>query len=324
MQSSSLSPIEQEFLRELYQLNFTDGLSQLDYGEWLQNRGIGYDDQLRSHQRLMDSKFAKGMYLGMSTTLTDQGIQYLEVNGLVDEELAAKQDKVRRLVLKRLDEEYQTNGSFGRIYADRLEWEVDVSREVLERNLSHLEASFLIEREYGGLSITEIGRQVVAAFTFYDRIEDRWKELCAGESMKPQARGHALEDLLTDLARHEGFQVEPRARSIGEENDLVLSRGHEHFIVSCKWEKKRAPNQYLESLRMRILKRPGSLGMLVSVGGFSKELVQEAEGNTSLGMVMLFGRGDLDRLFTAEAKLRDLMEERHAVLARYRRVLFTP
>jgi hypothetical protein len=62
--------------------------------------------------------------------------------------------------------------------------------------------------------------------------------------------------------------------------------------------------------------------MLVSVGGFSKELVQEAESNTSLGMVMLFGRGDLERLFTGQERLADMLVERHTTLARYRRAVF--
>ena len=240
----------------------------------------------------------------------------------MDQALAEAQDECRKTVLRLAFAEYEKNGRRGLLFAHHLAFEVQVPERVLHTNLFLLRDIFAIEFHGQNFKLTEHGLALVEALDFHDRVEGRWKELEEGSGMTPQARGHALEELLAGAARREGLDVETRVRSTGEENDLVISKGHDHFLVSCKWEKKRAPNHYLESLRMRLLKRPGTFGMLVSVGGFSQELVREAEGNTSLGMVMLFGRGDLDRLFTGSARLGEMMVERHTTLARYRRAVF--
>ncbi|RYG95579.1 MAG: hypothetical protein EON58_13880 [Alphaproteobacteria bacterium] len=256
------------------------------------------------------------------TGITASGIIYLEDSRLADPELAARQDACRKEILTCGKEEHVENGSLGAVGIDDLEKAVDVPDRVLHANLYFFRDLYVLVFQGRRFRLTDRGLLLADAVHFQDRIEKRWQELCAGNGMSPQVRGHALEEILAESARSEGLNVETRVRSVGEENDLVISRDHDHFLVSCKWEKKRAANHYLESLRMRLLKRPGTLGILASVGGFSKELVREAESNTSLGIVMLFGRGDLDRIFTGKARLADMMVERHTSLARYRRALF--
>ena len=322
MPSVDLTNDDLDFLRELYRLNFTQGLTHLSYRNWCEKRGVEYEQCQRGYDRLTDSGVVESAAMAMTVALTASGVIHLENNGLVEPQFSASQDECRKLILRRGFDEHQRSGRRGLVPIHEIEHEASVPERVVHQNLTFLRDIYAIEFQARYFKLTHHGLQLVEAMDLHDRVESRWNELRRGDGIKPQARGHALEELLADTARNEGLDVKTRVRASGEENDLVISKGHDHFLVSCKWEKKRAPNHYLESLRMRLLKRPGTFGILVSVGGFSKELVKEAEGNTSLGMVMLFGRGDLDRLFTGQAHLREMMLDRHMTLARYRRAVF--
>lgn len=315
---------EIEFLKELHSRNFTEGLTHMSYRDWCEARNVSGEECARSYQQLTDAGLMDAQAFGMTVGLTAEGICFLEDNRHVDAKFIGTQVQCRRLILRRGFEAYEHSGSRGRVRVHQLALEAEVHERVLHRNIFFLRDVLALEMEGQSFRLTERGVDLYQSVQFRDRIESRWEELCSGETMSPQVRGHALEDLLAELASFEGLMVDTRVRSPGEENDLVISKDHDHFLVSCKWEKTVAPNQYLEVLRMRVLKRPGTLGILVSVGGFSGELVREAESNTSLGMVMIFGRGDLDRLFRGEERLGDMMLDRHRTLARYRKAVFEP
>jgi len=322
VENVEIEDVEEDFLKELYRLNFTQGLTYCSYRKWCADAGVLDSECNRGYNRLIDSGLAKAAAMGMTMAITAEGTLYLETGNLVDPQLAEEQDQCRKTILRRGAEEYARNGRRGLVYFRHVAPEVNVSERVFNMNLFLLRDIGAIELRGQNFVLTEHGRKLVKALDFSERIEARWVELKHGEAMTPQTRGHALEELLAEIARWDGLDVETRVRSTGEENDLVISEGHDHFLVSCKWEKKRASSDYLDSLRMRLLKRPGTLGMLVSVGGFTRDLVKEAEGNTSLGLVMLLGRGDLERLFTGQVRLGEMMVDRHTTLARYRRAVF--
>jgi hypothetical protein len=256
-----LTQTEVEFLQELYRTAFTYGLSRLSYQDWCEEKGIDPEESRRCNQRLIDAGVAEATAIGKTMMgITASGIIHLGRNRLADFELAAAQDECRKAILRCGVEEHEKKSSLGLIYVNNLAREVAVPERVLHANLFFLRDLYVIEFHGLNFRLTDHGLDLAAAVAFHDPIEFRWRELCDGGKMSPQARGHALEEVLASLAESEGLDVETRVRSAGEENDLVISRGHDHFLVSCKWKKKRAPNHFLESLRMRLLKRPGSSG----------------------------------------------------------------
>lgn len=311
-------------LQELYRDDFTQGPSRLPFEEFCNEQHVPRSAIYKSFRHLTESGLAEPASIGMYLRLTSEGVNYLELNGLVDQALSAAQDECRKLILKKAYEAYEEHGRQSRLHLDQVRYDAKVSLGACASNLYYLRDRMFVSIEHSHFQITEFGMEAWRYLQFSENIEATWRELLEGTSMSPQARGHALEKLLEAIALSENLQVETNVRSTGEENDLVIGRGHDHFLLSCKWEKKRAPAHYLDSLRMRLQKRPGTLGVLVSVGGFTKDLVREAESNTSLGMVMLFGKGDLENLFTGKTRLKELLEERHSFLVKYRKVFFEP
>lgn len=322
MSQQTLASHEIEFVQELYNRNFTQGMTHMPFRDWCTEKGLDHSETLRNYERITDSGLVKSAGLGMMLRISPTGISHIERNRLANIELIKQQDECRKTILQCGVDVYEIHGKLGLVFVKELETKVSVQPRVLHANLFLLRDWSVIETMGMNYSLTSRGHELVAALNFREKVEAQWAELTAGETMSPQARGHALEELIAEQARNEGMAVDTRVRSNGEENDLVLSQGHLHFLVSCKWENGRAPAHYLDTVRIRIQKRPGTLGVLVSVGGFSEELIREAESNTSLGLVMLLGKGDLKRLFEGKEQLNNMLIDRHTALARYRRVLF--
>ena len=78
MPNIEFTDVDLDFLRELYRLNFTQGLSHLSYREWCERHKVDGEACRRGYDRLVESGTAKAAALGMTMAITASGILHLE------------------------------------------------------------------------------------------------------------------------------------------------------------------------------------------------------------------------------------------------------
>jgi len=68
-----------------------------------------------------------------------------------------------------------------------------------------------------------------------DHLRRRYDELLSLQGMTPQQRGYAFEELVLDLARHEGVPCWPPYRPKGEQVDGLLQLDGRYFLIEASW-----------------------------------------------------------------------------------------
>ncbi|MBX7134480.1 MAG: restriction endonuclease [Fimbriimonadaceae bacterium] len=307
-------------MKILYEGRFTGKRDFVDFTKYGESNGIEGEHIKRTFHRLLQTGLFKSRGCGMFLQLTVDGVLCAEEMEFFPK-LTERQDLVRRVILKEGMIAWEEGGHLGVVNWREAMRSHDLSDEDYPPNFFHLlERGVVKGAGPACFQLTQLGAIIATRIKMLETFERRWNDLKALKQCSQQQRGHRLEDLVADLARFDGLTVDTRVRSSGEENDVVISDDLHHFLVSCKWEKGKAKSEYLDILRARIAKRPGTVGLLVSVGGFSSELVREAESNTSLGLVILCGAGDLDQLVSGKQSLKEFICEAHTHLIRSRTV----
>src|SRR5262249_11849740 len=85
--------------------------------------------------------------------------------------------------------------------------------------------------------ITTLGREHLAQLDQEDAV--RSELLRHFEEIKlltPQARGLALQSLIADAIRHQGYDCQEDKGGVGEQIDLVISVSLTYFVGEAKWE----------------------------------------------------------------------------------------
>src|SRR5262249_22211542 len=130
------------------------------------------------------------------------------------------------------------------------------------------------------------------------------------------------EDLLADVAEHEGWEVSLRARSQGQEHDLIIHRGYHYFLVSAKWEKNPVEPEVLELLESRCRSRATvNGGLLISLSGFTDNCIEEARLKIAQAHILLFGPADVTSIFASEASLTELIDAKLQEAMHHRKIL---
>lgn len=318
-----MNELENSFLVYLYEGHFTRTYDSVNWREWGEEKGLSGDESDNLYYRLQRAGLVDAASLGPFAEITVRGILTVENEALGAAELVTEQQTIRHKLLIELDRIMREDGPqyFGSF--DEMVLDLDMDRETAGLNIELLCSLGYAEREGIFLfRISRLGESTVASHMLKVDLAARFRAL---EDLADKSkRGHDLEDLISELADRQGFVVVPRARSLGEENDVMLSLASEHWLVSCKWEAGPAKSAYVDEVRIRVAKRPGTVGVLVSMSGFSREAVAEAASNTSLGLVLLISKADVDVLFTGEEALLEMLREKRRVLVSYRQAVFRP
>lgn len=117
-----------------------------------------------------------------------------------------------------------------------------------------------------------------------------------------------FERLIADLFRRAHFRVD-RAPSAARprQTDLLATGTKDTFLIECKWRKRRAGSEDVDGLRSRLDRIPGpTTGILISVSGFTKDAVDEVEGERSKP-ILLFAEEELDELADEWGDLRQTL-----------------
>jgi hypothetical protein len=89
-------------------------------------------------------------------------------------------------------------------------------------------------------------------------------------------RGLAFEDFIAQLFRRSHFDVRKNPGAARpRQTDLLASRTHDTFLIECKWRTSKADIADVASLRDRLRRTHGAVGVLISMPGFSGTAVSE-------------------------------------------------
>jgi len=133
-------------------------------------------------------------------------------------------------------------------------------------------------------------------------------------STNAQQRGLDLEKLLNDLFIL--FDLDPKAsfKITGEQIDGAFTFREDDYLLEAKWQKAENVNAgELYKFAGKINgKRKNTLGLFISIDGFSKESTLTT--SSDLRSLILMDGGDLDAVLTDRIKLDDLLyrKRRHA------------
>ncbi|AIE84557.1 hypothetical protein OP10G_1189 [Fimbriimonas ginsengisoli Gsoil 348] len=275
---------------------------------WAMDQGVDDGVALRAHNTLLYDGFALDGDMAASSEITPKGIELVESHSLVPAEEIAAEREHRDIVIRALQHAgivYRNfNVGFGK-FAEML----SLSDEQVFRAMHYLSMFGYVRcPDYESYSITPQG----IAFIERSNLPLKLRQLKEGR-LPPARRGYALEDILSQIARNEGWEVRTRDRSAsGEENDLVISRHRDIWIISCKWTKARASDVELRDLVARVSRRSSLRGILVSMAGFSESAIRNASNGRE--MVLFVGPGDVDRLASGSLTLDSMLTQKFAAL----------
>lgn len=132
-------------------------------------------------------------------------------------------------------------------------------------------------------------------------------------SSDAQKRGYGLEKLLNELFTL--FDLDPKAsfKIIGEQIDGAFTFRDDDFLLEARWVQRPINAADLYSFAGKINgKRKNTLGLFVSMGGFSNECLQTT--SPDLRSLILMDGMDLNAILTDRISLDDLLyrKRRHA------------
>lgn len=137
----------------------------------------------------------------------------------------------------------------------------------------------------------------------------------------PQLRGRAFESFIAELLGRSHFRVTPNATAGQRQIDMHADRGRLRLLLEAKWTKTAASQASLDGLEARLRRASvDTIGVLVSMSGFSKPLISRIERETRHPVLLLDG---LDIQAASDAgTVYELLTWKLEQLVRYRRVAF--
>ncbi len=133
-------------------------------------------------------------------------------------------------------------------------------------------------------------------------------------------RGRLFEDYIAQLLRAEHVEVAQNVGAAdGRQVDLDAVIGDHHYLVEAKWRQGRVGRPAVSGVISRLEGcAPGTVGVLVSAGGFSGSAVEHVRSHPATPVLLISG-ADIE---VAERRrdLRELIERRRHQLLTYRRV----
>lgn len=144
-----------------------------------------------------------------------------------------------------------------------------------------------------------------------DELNDRYMDLLMEDDH--QKRGHNFEQLLRDL--FELFDLDPKNRFQidGEQIDGAFTMNNTDYLVEAKWQQQKVSAKQLDSLNGKLERKlENTLGLFISIEGFSEGAVTSQKNSRSL-MLLMSGRG-LTAVLEDRIDLRELIrrKRRHA------------
>lgn len=303
---------------------FEDGVDiECNLHKYAEENGISNDEAWKAYEELEDDGLIETYAGGGLITRTSAGLLYCEEHGLVDPEMVQKQMMIRTKLLVTLYD-IQERSSHGQLI-DWEEWirEAGVSNQDFANNERFMRDVNLIQQEsVRSYSITSFGSEKVKNYKArLQRVYD-FDKLDKLDGVTLQERGHKLEDLISEILRTEHWEVDKRARSQGQETDIIIHKELDYFFISCKWEKEPTQPKELELMYARALSRKDVKGsIVVSISGFTDNCINEIVRRMETCHVLVFGLDDMTTVLSSKKTFTALIQDKYKEVMLHRRIL---
>jgi Restriction endonuclease len=295
----------------------------LHIATWLKDGGFGRDIARGGLRQLVGQGLvvAAGEYAFLSA----DGVLFVEKRALFDSAAISASRQARIRILRALADNARRYGPNAELSTAEVVAAAGISDEELRSQefvFGPVGLGLTAMRRSGSYGISEEGVDELVHLDAQQALIDEFVRLKSGGRMTPQQRGHRLEELLQKVIEAAGWECERNILTPGEEHDLMVSDQREHYLVSCKWEKKRVGPKHVRDLVARLTKRVAVSGLLFSMSGFTDNAVGEARDQLGHRLVLLFGPNDTEALVRGERFFTELLTERHNRAALRREIVF--
>ncbi len=269
--------------------------------------------------RLTDEGLVTPVTLGSYCRITPAGILRCEEEGLSAASVIAANRALRDAILDLLAKAHEEEGSLAGLHIDHMTRHIGADPGQLSDNILLLSRLDYVDTlTYDTYKVTHKGLEAVKERRLDASIASRFEEIRSTES---HARGRALEGLVGDLARRTGWSVRENVRTDSEEIDLVLHREREYFLLECKWQQAPIEADSIRDFYGKIANRVDVRGIFLSMSGFSRGAVSQAEDYASSRIVLLFGAKDMSALLRREVTLESLLNVKYEAMVTTRKAV---
>lgn len=123
-----------------------------------------------------------------------------------------------------------------------------------------------------------------------------------------QRRGYRLEELLAGVTALEGLDPSPSYRGRGEQIDGLFVLAGRYFLLETKWHERELPASEVFAFWGKVEgKLAGTLGIFVSMSGFSQEAASALALGKAMKILLVDGR-DIKAVFNGDTTWSRLVE----------------
>ncbi|SFN44721.1 Restriction endonuclease [Formivibrio citricus] len=145
-------------------------------------------------------------------------------------------------------------------------------------------------------------------------IKDKYAELCAppddADAVWFRQRGYQFEVLLADLLRADSLDPRTSYKAPGEQIDGSFFLDGSVFLLEAKWHKDEIPASTLYQFKGKVDgKLVGTIGIFLSMSGYSKDAVDALTLGKSLNLV-LFDKRDIDVAINRDLGFRTVLKRK--------------
>jgi Restriction endonuclease len=250
----------------------------------------------------------KGVWLQITAT----GIRYSEEEAIVDAQQAEQRKKPWLAILRHADALRHRHGKHHIVDL----WDLlkagggdGHARRALAILVDEDE---FIERAPGAaydFRITTSGREYLARIAEEEQQREqliaRFKQI---EDLDAQPRGIALQGLIADAIRLQGYDCYEDEGGLGEQIDLIVPVGLMSFVCEAKWLKEAVQGAVVDQMVGRMSRRPSFFaGVILSMSGFSVGARHNLSRNVGVRTVLLLGREEIVALIRGERRFEEIV-----------------
>lgn len=181
---------------------------------------------------------------------------------------------------------------------------VNALAELVEDDLELLEERQKIEERR-----EEAKQERLRQIGVKEKIQELQKRYYEILGLPPQRRGYGLEGLMRDL--FEVHDLDPKAsfRIEGEQLDGSFTFDGNDFLFEAKWEDARTQRKDLDAFSAKVQRKlDNTLGLFLSINGFSEDGVNAFQGERSL--LILMDGADLMAVLEDRIDMTDLLRRK--------------
>ena len=152
--------------------------------------------------------------------------------------------------------------------------------------LKEIIAKQIKEREIKDLLII---KKHTKPFDYFSELEQLKKEFINTSKIEGQQRGYNLEKIFSKLMHISNIPVIESFKIEGEQLDGAIKFESHYYLIELKWTSKKVNIQDLGSFYIKVEGKMDSVGIFISMNGFSDEIIHSLPKGRKLKVIFLDG-----------------------------------